>query len=55
MLKIAIESILNQTTQCDLLVYQDGNIPVELSSILQGYADKGDLTLFANDINKGWQ
>ncbi|WP_318460559.1 glycosyltransferase [Photobacterium leiognathi] len=53
MLKIAIESILNQTTQCDLLVYQDGNIPVELSSILQGYADKGDLTLFANDINKG--
>ncbi|MCD9513360.1 glycosyltransferase [Photobacterium carnosum] len=53
MLKISIESILNQTAKCDLLVYQDGEISRELSTILQQYVKDGCLTLFVNDINKG--
>lgn len=53
MLKIAIDSIINQTLKCDLLVYQDGGIPDSLSSVLKKYKDNGDIKLFINSKNKG--
>lgn len=53
MLKISINSILNQTTKCDLLIYQDGEIPSMLSEVLQQYSERGEIKLFVNLINKG--
>lgn len=53
MLKIAIDSILEQTVKCDLLIYQDGEVPKELSNVLEEYSDRGDAILFVNSINRG--
>lgn len=52
-LRVAINSILNQTTKCDLLIYQDGEIPIELSDVLNEYLVRNDIQLFSNLINKG--
>ncbi len=52
-LKIAIDSMLNQTLPCDLLIYQDGEIPTKLSEQLKEYTDKNEVKLFVNSINKG--
>ncbi|WP_318474752.1 glycosyltransferase [Photobacterium leiognathi] len=53
MLQDAIESILNQTVPCDLLVYQDGDVSEKLSNILIKYSDRNNIKLFTNSINKG--
>ncbi|PSU19320.1 glycosyl transferase [Photobacterium phosphoreum] len=53
MLKIAIDSILNQTFKCDLLVYQDGEVSKKLAETIQYYVENNNLTLFINSINKG--
>lgn len=53
MLETAITSILNQTAKCDLLVYQDGDIPDELSVVLKKHEEKNNIQLFVNLINKG--
>ena len=52
-LKIAIDSILEQTVICDLLIYQDGSIPNILSGVLSEYTDRINIQLFINSINKG--
>jgi hypothetical protein len=52
-LKLAIESVLNQTVECDLLIYQDGDIPSDLSDVLEFYLISGDIKLFVERQNKG--
>ncbi|WP_318411747.1 glycosyltransferase [Photobacterium leiognathi] len=53
MLQDAVESILNQTVLCDLLIYQDGDVPEKLSNLLKKYKDRNNIKLFINPINKG--
>ncbi|WIG78060.1 glycosyltransferase [Photobacterium damselae] len=52
-LELAIDSILNQTVQCDLLIYQDGYITENLSDVLNAYLNNDKVKLFINPINKG--
>ncbi|HIF9086811.1 TPA: glycosyltransferase [Photobacterium damselae] len=53
MLKVAINSILTQSIKCDLLIYQDGDIPKQLADVLDEYIKKSHIKLFVNPINKG--
>lgn len=53
MLKTAIDSILSQNYECDLLVYQDGEISKELKDTIQQYVNTNSLILFVNEINEG--
>ncbi|HIF9547446.1 TPA: glycosyltransferase [Photobacterium damselae] len=53
MLEVAIKSILKQSEKCDLLIYQDGHIPQELSDILNEYLGRNEIQIFINPVNKG--
>ncbi|WP_272666346.1 glycosyltransferase [Providencia sp. PROV174] len=52
-LKIAIDSILNQTLKCDLLIYQDGPISENLNIILTDALSNDSVLLFKSDENLG--
>lgn len=51
--KLAVESILNQTIECDLLIYQDGLMPSDFSIVLNDYEKLDAVTVFRKEKNKG--
>lgn len=51
--KMALDSILEQTLDNHLLVYQDGHVPNELQSIISEYKVKPNVTVFSNPKNMG--
>ena len=52
-LKNAIESILLQTIECDLLIYIDGNISEPLSKVIYSYDHLSNIQIFSSSINRG--
>ncbi|CAK2711554.1 glycosyltransferase [Vibrio splendidus] len=52
-LSTAIESILEQTVGCDLLIYQDGPVSDELRSVLSYYTINYNVKLFESKDNCG--
>lgn len=53
MLKGAIDSMLNQTVNCDILMCQDGELPIGLSNVLKSYESNDRITILKNESNKG--
>ncbi|HIF9507237.1 TPA: glycosyltransferase [Photobacterium damselae] len=53
MVKDAIDSILNQTFKCDLLIYQDGEVPLKLSQLLDHYSNVENIYLYSDTVNRG--
>lgn len=50
----ALDSIINQTIECDFLIYQDGPIPNSLSTILSQYKNEHkNIVLIKNEVNQG--
>ncbi len=49
----AIESILKQTFNCDLFIYQDGEVSDELFAIIELYSKLDNVYCFASNSNKG--
>ncbi len=52
-LKEALDSLINQTYPCDIFVYQDGEIPLTLTSVMQDYIQNGKVKLISCLVNKG--
>jgi len=52
-LKLAVDSILNQTTPCDFIIYQDGLVGNDISKILEDYSKLDSVKHFRSDINRG--
>ena len=53
MFKVAVNSILEQSIGCDLLIYRDGTITNELSSALESYNSLSNVIIFRKEENKG--
>lgn len=52
-LKTALDSIVSQSYPCDIYVYQDGEIPSILATVMQTYIHSGHVKLIASPFNKG--
>ncbi|HAS1027094.1 glycosyltransferase [Enterobacter cloacae] len=52
-LRVALDSLINQTYPCDIFVYQDGEIPLALTSVIQDYVDNCQIKLTFCPVNKG--
>lgn len=52
-LKKAIESIINQTIKCDLLIYVDGGVDNKIKDVLSYYNEKYNVKIFFNAVNRG--
>jgi len=52
-LKVALDSLINQTYPCDIFLYQDGEIPSELNTVLQDYLHFNQVKLTTSPVNKG--
>ncbi|MBG0644585.1 hypothetical protein I4P28_19820 [Enterobacter kobei] len=44
-LRVALDSLINQIYPCDIFVYQDGEIPLALTSVIQNYVDNRQIKL----------
>ncbi|WP_279145509.1 glycosyltransferase [Photobacterium carnosum] len=49
----AIDSILNQSLNCDLLIYKDGVLPKKLNDVITYYESHSSVYVFSCDANKG--
>lgn len=52
-LRVALDSLINQIYPCDIFVYQDGEIPLALTSVIQNYVDNRQIKLTSCLVNKG--
>ncbi|CAK1950328.1 glycosyltransferase [Vibrio crassostreae] len=53
MFKVAVNSILEQSISCDLLIYRDGPVSSELDELLDSYSLLSNVIIFRNNENNG--
>jgi glycosyltransferase involved in cell wall biosynthesis len=53
MFKVAVNSILEQSISCDLLIYRDGPVSSELDEVLDSYSLLSNVIIFRNNENNG--
>lgn len=52
-LSIALESLLKQTYSCDIFLYRDGEISLDLEMVVERYKHLNAIYYFESDENKG--
>jgi hypothetical protein len=50
---VAIDSILKQDVDCDIFIYRDGKVSVDLQAVLDFYSNNVHCRIFESDENKG--
>ncbi|UKA02550.1 glycosyltransferase [Photobacterium damselae] len=53
MLTEAINSIYNQTVPCDIFIFLDGELPLELNEVIDKYSCLDNIYIFSSKVNIG--